>query len=86
MSKFKCNCGEVLDLSVSPAPQEFCLTPERIIDSIVDFFEKNTFDAEVFYSKLNENLRDVICCDKCSRIWVEDTPGKFSSYQRESRT
>lgn len=61
MPKLKCECGEVIDLSGIPSPNQYLI----ISDIEFDKFEGNV-DSELIYSQ----MKIVVKCSFCMRLYI----------------
>jgi hypothetical protein len=88
MPKFACNCGYIIDLVPTPAPEEFLLVPESAIEQVSELLEsRKTLDREMFYELIDRNAIRVIRCPNCGRIHVQREKGakEFVSFVREDK-
>src|SRR5262245_14278858 len=70
MPKLGCACGNVIDLTQAPSPEEFLLVSERAVDAAADLVESGSADRETFLEVLDRGGRDVVECPKCSRLYI----------------
>lgn len=61
MPKIKCKCGEIIDLSGIPSPNQHLI----ISDIEFDDFE-GAVDSEFIYSK----MKIVVSCPRCKRLHI----------------
>jgi hypothetical protein len=82
MSKVKCECGYIFNLSKDSA-QEHSLVPEKDIRELIIKADEKPIDSNELEKGLDKNRKFVLICPQCFRILVEeDARGSFVSYVR----
>lgn len=83
MSKFICNCEYVIDLTNSPANEEFLLIPELNVEKATTLCSEGEADEDQFYEALDNGSRQVIICPNCGRLWLSEDGSDYRSYLKE---
>lgn len=85
MPKFKCQCGNVIDLSKGVSSCEWTLIPEKTIDKIGYLLsEDRSFDEGGFYDAVLEYGITVYRCPQCDRLHLEEEKNSFVTYIKEN--
>lgn len=84
MPKFACKCGQVINLSNIPNNFEMLMISEKKIDEITPKSCSTHSSTNNFLDLLYENSTNVISCDKCGRLHLEEFEGVYASYIKES--
>ena len=83
MSKFRCRCDYVIDLSVSPADEEHILISEKALESISEKIEAGNCTVDDYFSSINKNGKSVLVCPNCNRYWVMLEDKTYTSFIKE---
>ena len=86
MPKFKCICGNTLNLSTGTSEAELSLVSEVNILEIAEFLaKKEELTDENFFNMIDRSKRTVYECPVCKRLHVEEKSrsGIFNSYTPE---
>ena len=84
MTKFKCRCDNVIDLSVSPAPQEKHFIGEDVIESLAERVSDGSISSDELFLLVDTEGQDALLCEMCGRIWIYNAVScVYNSYVRE---
>lgn len=86
MPKFKCVCGNTINLSTGTSEAELSLVSEVNILQIAELLaEKTELTDENFFNLIDQSKRTVYECPVCKRLHVEEKSGSgiFNSYKPE---
>jgi hypothetical protein len=84
MSKVKCECGHIFNLSKDSA-QEYSLVPEKDIRELIIKADEKPVDANEIEDRLDKNRKFVLICPRCLRILVEENArGSYAAYVRSN--
>ncbi|WP_408951233.1 hypothetical protein [Lysobacter sp. Hz 25] len=84
MAKFLCKCEHVINLISSPAPEQFILVPEGLLDDLANEVSAKVMQFDLFFSRIDAVGRAVIECPVCARIWIKNRVGEaYNPYLRE---
>jgi len=83
MSKMRCRCDYIFNLTVSPCPDEYRIIPETTMEE--SLLARADLTAENMFDRLDEAGRSVLICPNCGRIWLEEAVGNrlYRSYKPE---
>ena len=65
MPAYKCKCGNLIDYSEIPNPNEYLLISDKVYDNLYDN-DSNTIPADKLYFKFKHILK----CNHCKRLLI----------------
>lgn len=83
MPKFSCKCGQIINLSTIPNNFEMLMISEKKIDDITPESSSKCSNIGEFLDLLYDNSTNIISCNKCGRLYIEESEGMYTSYIRE---
>ncbi len=83
MPKFSCKCGQMINLSNIPNNSEMLIISEKNIDNITPESSSTYSNIGEFLDLFYEKSTHVISCERCGRLYLEESEGVYSSYVKE---
>lgn len=83
MSKFRCRCEKVIDLSVSPADEEYILIREKALEDMSEELEAGNLTVDDYFCSINKNGKSVLVCSNCGRYWIMLESKTYTSFIME---
>lgn len=80
MPKFSCQCGNVINLSVIPNPNEYAFISELKIDEFMSSYEEGKLSLDDRLDLLLEGAIRTIFCKQCGRFHLEREDGFYNTY------
>jgi hypothetical protein len=79
MSKLHCRCGNIINLSTIPSPNEKYLIDSRDFYSVIESLDSQAYKQAV--QMLEEKTLSVVTCDNCGRYYVSKGEDSYHKYQ-----